>query len=56
MWFACGENSVVDGCMVIATRAAEHGVTVVLGRVRGHAPNSPTSAGLGSIALGKAVF
>ena len=35
MWFACGEESVVDGCMVLASRAAEQRVSVFFEKFEG---------------------
>ena len=49
MWFACGEESVLDGCKVIANRAAEQGVAVVWEEYDGMPHIFPLLPGLGPL-------
>lgn len=49
LWFACGEESVVDGSMVIASRAAEQGVAVVWEEYEGMPHIFPLLPGLGPL-------
>ena len=49
MWFACGEESVIDGCKVIANQAAEQGVAVLWEEFEGMPHIFPLLPGLGQL-------
>ena len=46
MWFDCGEESVVDGCMVLASGAAEQRVSVFMEKFEGMPQFFPLLPGL----------